>query len=77
MPLAYPVNLFTVLHDAKAIHSRKMIQSNSSSREYRVSAGMEFGRGRLPVGPAIFAVFGLSLLGWAVVLAPIVAILHH
>jgi hypothetical protein len=55
----------------------KMIQSNSSYRDYRVTEGVEFGRDRLPVGPALFVVFGLSLLGWAVVLAPLVAILHH
>ena len=57
--------------------SRKMTQSNSSYRDYGVIEGVEFGRDRLPVGPALFAVFGLSLLGWAVVLAPLVAILHH
>jgi hypothetical protein len=77
MFLASPMNLLTVLHDANAVHSRKMIQSNSSYREYRVSEGVEFSRDRLPVGPALFAVFGLSLLGWAVVLAPLVAILQH
>jgi hypothetical protein len=77
MSLAHPVNLLTVLHDANAIHSRKMIRSNSSYPEYRVSDGAEFGRDRLPLGPALFVVFGLSLIGWAVVLAPLVAILHH
>ena len=56
--------------------SRKMTQSNSSYRDYGVIEGVEFGRDRLPVGPALFAVFGLSLLGWAVVLAPLVAIFH-
>ena len=42
-----------------------------------MSDGVQSGRDRLPVGPALLAVFGLSLLGWAVVLAPLVAILHH
>jgi hypothetical protein len=76
MFLACPVNLPTVLHDTNAIR-RKMIEHNSSYRDYAVSEGVKFGSDRLPVGPALFAVFGLSLLGWAVVLAPLVAILHH
>jgi hypothetical protein len=57
--------------------SRKMIHGNSSYRDYGVSEGAKFDSDRLPVGPAAFAVFGLSLLGWAVILAPFVAILHH
>jgi hypothetical protein len=57
--------------------SRKMIQGNSSYRDYGVIEGANFASDRLPVGPALFAVFGLSLLGWAVVLAPLVAILQH
>jgi hypothetical protein len=54
-----------------------MIQSNSSYRDYGVSEEVELGSDRLPMGPALLAVFGLSLLAWAVVLAPIVAILHY
>jgi hypothetical protein len=54
-----------------------MIQRNSSYRDYAVSEGVKFGSDRLPVGPALFAVVALSLLGWAVMLAPLVAILHH
>ena len=57
--------------------SRKMIQGNSSYPDYGVSEGANFDGDRLPVGPALFAVFGLSLLGWAVILVPFVAILHH
>ena len=53
-----------------------MIQSNSY-HDYGGSDGVKLGSDRLPVGSALFAVFGLSLLGWAVVLAPLVAILHH
>jgi hypothetical protein len=77
MFLASPVNLLTVLDVPTLSISRKMIQSNSSYPEYRVSEGVEFNRDRLPAGPALFVVFGLSLLGWAVVLAPLVAILQH
>jgi hypothetical protein len=66
----------TVLSDLNTIRS-KMIQRNSSYRDYAVSEGVKFGSDRLPVGPALFAVLGLSLLGWVVVLAPLVAILHH
>jgi hypothetical protein len=54
-----------------------MIQGNSSYRDYEVNEGTKFGSDRLPVGPALFAVFGLSLLAWVVILAPFVAILHH
>lgn len=77
MFLACLVNLPTVLRDANAISSSKMIQSNSSYRDYGAGEAVKFGGVRLPVGPALFAVFGLSLAGWAVVLAPLVAILHH
>jgi hypothetical protein len=31
---------------------------------------------RLPLGSALLAVLGLSLLGWATVLLPAIAILH-
>jgi hypothetical protein len=54
-----------------------MIQGNSSCHDYGVSEGEKFGSDRLPAGAALFAVFGLSLLGWAVIFAPFVAILHH
>jgi hypothetical protein len=54
-----------------------MLQSNSSYRDYGVSEEVELGGDRLPVGSALLTVFGLSLLAWAVVLAPLVAILHH
>jgi hypothetical protein len=76
MFLAYIVILPTVLPDANAIRRKKMLQDNSSYRDYEVSEGVGLGSDRLPVGPALFTVFGLSLLGWAVVLAPLVAILH-
>jgi hypothetical protein len=57
--------------------SENMIQTNSSRRDYEENEGVELGSDRLPVGPALFTVFGLSLLAWAVVLAPIIAILHY
>ena len=66
----------TVLSDLNPIRP-KMIQRNSSYRDYAVSEGVKFGSDRLPVGPALFAVLGLSLLGWVVMLVPLVAILHH
>lgn len=55
---------------------REMVQSNSSSRHYGVSGETSFSSERLPVGPALLAVFGLSLLGWACALVPLVAALH-
>jgi hypothetical protein len=76
MFLACTVIFPTVLHDANTIRRKKMLQSNSSYRDYEVSEGVELDSDRLPVGPALFTVFGLSLLAWAVVLAPFVAILH-
>jgi hypothetical protein len=54
-----------------------MIQSNSSYRDYGVSEGAELAGDRLPAGAALLVVFGLSLLAWGVVLAPLVAILHQ
>ena len=54
-----------------------MTQGNSSYHDYGAGEGVKFGSNRLSVGPALFAVFGLSLLGWAVVLVPLVAILQH
>src|SRR3954462_7788056 len=62
---------------SSSLNRTAVIRSNSSYPEYRISEGVKFGRDRLPLGPALFAVFGLSLIGWAVVLAPLVAILHH
>jgi len=67
----------TVRRDVNTISSEKMIQSNASYRDYGVSEDAKFARDRLPAGTALLAVFGLSLLAWAVVLAPLVAILHQ
>jgi hypothetical protein len=76
MLLASVVILLTVRARRHRDPSGNMIQSNSSYRDYGVCAGVQFGRDRLPMGPALLVVFGLSLLGWAVVLAPLVAILR-
>ena len=53
-----------------------MIQGNASYRDYGVSEEAQLDRDRLPAGTALLVVFGLSLLAWAVVLAPLVAIVH-
>jgi hypothetical protein len=55
----------------------KMIQSNASYRSYDVDEQARAGENRLPPGPALLAAVGLSLLGWAFVLVPLVAILHQ
>lgn len=64
-------------HDAPPLYVKKMIPSDSSYRDYGLSEEVELGSDRLSVAPALLAVFGLSLLAWAVVLAPVVAILHY
>ncbi len=77
MFLAFLMIFLTVQHDANTFRPEKMIHSNFSYRDYGVAEEAQFGKDRLPVGPALFAIIGLSLLGWAAVLAPLVAILHH
>jgi len=52
-----------------------MLESSASYRNYAVGEQAKAGD-RLPPGPALLAALGLSLLGWAFVLVPIVAILH-
>jgi hypothetical protein len=53
-----------------------MIEGKVSSRTYAINNNQPAGDDRLPLGSALLAIFGLSLLGWAIVLAPVVAILH-
>lgn len=77
MFLASSVILLTVRTTPHHYTSKKMIPSDSSYRDYGLSEEVELGSDRLPVAPALLAVFGLSLLAWAVVLAPVVAILHY
>ena len=54
-----------------------MIESSASYRNYEVDAQAKAEKDRLPPGPALLAALGLSLLGWAFVLVPLVAILHR
>jgi hypothetical protein len=54
-----------------------MIESNTSYQNFTVGENLLARADRLPLGSALLAVFGLSLLGWAVVLVPVVAILHN
>jgi hypothetical protein len=54
-----------------------MIESNTSYPNLSVGESQVDDEERLPVGSAFLAIFGLSLLGWAVVLAPVLAILHN
>jgi hypothetical protein len=54
-----------------------MIESNVRSRNYAIAEGDAAGRDRLAPGSALLAVFGLSLLAWAVVLLPLLAILQR
>lgn len=53
-----------------------MIESNSLYQNLFIGDSQEAGDRRLPLGTALLAIFGLSLLGWAVILAPAVALLH-
>jgi hypothetical protein len=54
-----------------------MINSNTSYRNFTVGEIEPGGGERLPIGSALLAILGLSLLGWAVVIAPVVAILYN
>jgi hypothetical protein len=54
-----------------------MVKSNASYASQAVSEGARVEPDRLAPGPAMLVVLGLSLVGWACVLAPLVAILHH
>jgi hypothetical protein len=68
---------FSYSAGANTISLKEMFQSNASYHDYGVSEEAQLGRDRLPPGPALLVVLGLSLLAWAVVLAPLVAILHQ
>jgi hypothetical protein len=54
-----------------------MVDNNASYTSYAISEGPEPDGDRLPVGAAMLAVLGLSLLGWGFVLLPLVAIFHY
>jgi hypothetical protein len=55
---------------------KTMIKVNNSYENYTASGERSPGQDRLTLGSALLAIFGLSLFGWAVVLAPFVAIFH-
>jgi hypothetical protein len=54
----------------------KMIEGNTSYPNLTIRENPR-GEDRLPMGSAVLAVFGLSLLGWVVILGPAVAFLHN
>jgi len=54
----------------------QMIEGNASYRNHAMGASQPAGDDRLPLGSALLVIFGLSLLGWAVVVAPALAILY-
>jgi hypothetical protein len=53
-----------------------MIESDTSYPNFKIGERQLAGDNRLPLGSALLAVFGLSMLGWAVILGPVVALLH-
>ena len=53
-----------------------MIEINNSHENYPAIEERASGQDRLTLGSALLTVFGLSLFGWAVVLAPLVGIFH-
>ena len=53
-----------------------MIEINNSYENYPAIEERASGQDRLTLGSALLTVFGLSLFGWAVVLAPLVGIFH-
>jgi hypothetical protein len=55
----------------------KMIEGNTSYPNLTIRENPLRGEDRLPMGSAVLAVFGLSLLGWVVILGPAVAFLHN
>ncbi len=55
---------------------KAMIEINNSYENYAVSGKRSLDQDGFPLGFALLAVFGLSLFGWVVVLAPLVVIFH-
>ena len=53
-----------------------MIEDNAFYRNYAIASDQPAEDDRLPLGSALLAIFGLSLLGWAVVIAPALAIFY-
>jgi hypothetical protein len=58
-------------------HAKIMIEINNSYNDYAANGERSFGDDRLTIGSALLVVMGLSLFGWAVVFAPLVAIFHN
>ena len=54
--------------------STQMIDGNTSYQNYATRREQRGGGDRLPLGAAMLAVAGLSVLAWAVMLLPLVAI---
>jgi len=71
----YDVSL-TLTSPRQQFLSSQMIEGKASHRNYAIDSNQPAGDDRLPLGSALLAIFGLSLLGWAIVLAPVVAILY-
>jgi hypothetical protein len=55
----------------------QMVEGNTSYSNLTVRRNQLRGKDRLPMGSAVLAVFGLSLLGWVVILGPAAALLHN
>ena len=55
----------------------QIIEGNTSYPNLTVRENQFRGEDRLPMGSAALAVFGLSLLGWVMILGPAVALLHN
>jgi hypothetical protein len=55
----------------------QIIEGNTSYPNLTVRENQFRDEDRLPMGSAALAVFGLSLLGWVMILGPAVALLHN
>ena len=55
---------------------KTMTKINNSFENHAINGERWPGQDRLTLGSALLSIFGLSLLGWAAVLAPLVAIFH-
>lgn len=49
-----------------------MMKADNSYRGYLEDGQLEAGEDRMPLGLALLTMFGLSALGWAVLLAPLI-----
>jgi hypothetical protein len=77
--MIFVVNLTILLRlitSGNSADIKAMIEINNSYENYPVIGERASDQIRLTWGSALLAVFGLSLFGWAVVLAPLVVIFH-